>query len=805
MLVLRYFAILLTTSLLGIVAVPTTVLAQDTLELDEIVVTARRAAENLQDVPLAITAFNAEQLEQAAIDDLNDVAAFTPGLTFSNLIGEFLPVPVIRGVAPTDIFGENNAAIFVDGIYVSGRAGLNFSQLDIERIEVVKGPQSAMYGRSSFSGAINVVTKRPGNDVAGRFELIGGDGGRRKASASIGGPIVRDRLFGRLALLSDSWDGSYENTNPGGGPDIGGYEFKTLQTSLLWTPSDSFDAQFSFYLSDDLIDVSAMTGVAANCEDAADLGSPFSRPQNFCGELPPADDNGLAAIEEDQGEDRELTRSSLSLSWDLPAGLFSSLTGYSKLEQSSLLDGSRGVGDQLPWIYVDTAGALSSFESGVLRVDAGAEIEELSQELRWTSPSSQTTRFSLGAYLYSVDSKTFNPTLIANQPLPADFAGFCPCVEAPVPFPPFTLNIPIGTDAYLPWFLPGGSAGASAGALISDNETDAWALFGYVERDLTDKVTGRLELRYSDEEKSFIAPLASLSDSASWDALTVRATLDTKFNEDWLLYVSAAKGSKSGDFETVTDTVNNVTLVTTFDPEENWTYELGTKGTLADGRVRTDVAVYFIDWRDIVIPQIFESIDGQMLGLPTAVNTNAGDASVFGIEASLNAIIGQHVNLDVGVSWTDATMDDATLASLAGFPSFAPDGDVSGNTILRQSEWQANASLSYRRPLRADWDFYTRADLLYQGEQFVGLDSQAVVPAKTTANLRIGFNFGNFGVEAWAENLFDDDTPVSSFRDVFFNNTPDGVASDPGDFFAWRLSTLHPRRRAMGLTARYRF
>ena len=94
---------------------------------------------------------------------------------------------------------------------------------------------------------------------------------------------------------------------------------------------------------------------------------------------------------------------------------------------------------------------------------------------------------------------------------------------------------------------------------------------------------------------------------------------------------------------------------------------------------------------------------------------------------------------------------------------------------------------------------------MYQGEQFVGLDNQAVVPSKTTANLRIGFDNDHFSVEAWAENLFDDDTPVSSFRDVFFNNTPDGVASDPGDFFAWRLSTLHPKRRVIGVTARYRF
>ncbi|MBW7931176.1 MAG: Plug domain-containing protein, partial [Gammaproteobacteria bacterium] len=121
--------------------------AQDDPRVQEIIVTARKKAESLRDVPVAITAFSAESIEEAGIRDLDDVAELTPGLSFFNAQGEFLAVPVIRGMAPTDIFGENNAAIFVDGIYVSGREGLNFSQLDVERIEVVKGPQSALYGR----------------------------------------------------------------------------------------------------------------------------------------------------------------------------------------------------------------------------------------------------------------------------------------------------------------------------------------------------------------------------------------------------------------------------------------------------------------------------------------------------------------------------------------------------------------------------------------------------------------------------------------------------------------------------------
>ena len=153
--------------------------------LEEVVVTARKTSEQLLDVPLAITAFTAEAIESRGISNLDDVAAFTPGLTFSNVLGEFLPAPVIRGVAPIDIFGELNTAIFLDGVYVAGREGINFNQLDLERIEVVKGPQAALYGRNAFSGAINYVTARPSNEFSGKATVTVGNDGKRLAALTV--------------------------------------------------------------------------------------------------------------------------------------------------------------------------------------------------------------------------------------------------------------------------------------------------------------------------------------------------------------------------------------------------------------------------------------------------------------------------------------------------------------------------------------------------------------------------------------------------------------------------------------------
>lgn len=213
--------------------------ADDSLGLEEVVVTARKTQERLVDVPLAITAFTSDAIEQKGIRNLDDIAAATPGLTFSDVQAGFLPVPVIRGFAPIDVRGENNAAIFIDGVFVSGKEGLNFAQLDLERIEVIKGPQAAMYGRNSFSGALNYVTAKPGDIVKGKFEVQYGSHGKAYAGGAIGGPISQSgTLKGRIAVSYDNFDGSYENQLAGGN-DIGGYKYKTVQGSLYFSPSDS--------------------------------------------------------------------------------------------------------------------------------------------------------------------------------------------------------------------------------------------------------------------------------------------------------------------------------------------------------------------------------------------------------------------------------------------------------------------------------------------------------------------------------------------------------------------------------------
>ena len=784
--------------------------------LEEIVVTARRVEERLQDVPLAITAFSAGEIQAAGIENLNDVADLTPGMTFSNLIGEFLPVPVIRGIAPTAIQDrENNAAIFVDGVYVSGRQGLNFSQLDLERIEVVKGPQAALYGRNSFSGAVNFVTARPTDEFQGKAELTLGDRGRIVASGSISGPLVEDKLRARVAIILNQWDGSYENQVPDG-PDIGGFNYETLQGSVFWTPTDRFEAGLSFYTSKDQIHVSAQTSLTANCEN---VNNPGPRLANFCGELPSVGKNDLSVLVGANGEERDVDHAYLTLKLDSELGGFTALSGYSRVEQTFLYDGSRG-NPSTTFAYQSSISpfrpffVLGSFEAELLQLGAPDSTEEFSQELRFTSPDDRPWRYSVGAYYYTVDTQDSNSGVAARSPLPFIFGRMCPCFEiAPGvggSIPPFRgAPFSIGDLTFRSWFTS--PAGDTTGAVEQVLETDAWSVFGSVDANFSDRLKGRVELRWTDEEKHS-QDFESGSDLMnSWDFISWRATLDYKPSENTMYYASIAGAAKSGAFDFDTEENINgvdVSLVSFIEPEENTSYELGFKGTYLDGRMSTDIAVFFIDWTEIVIPQYYSvGPDGVPLTSVLALDTNAGDASVLGLEASFGLALTDNLIGNLGFTVTDPKFDDARITTFADFPSYAPAGDVSGNELLRQSSVQGNLTLNYRRAFRGDMDWYVRTDVLYTGKQWVGAANQAEVPAHTYVNLKIGIDAERYSVELWSDNLLDDDKPVAAFRDVWFANALPGGGADGGfnAFFPWRLTVSHPRRRQVGGTLRVRF
>ncbi len=848
--------------------------------VDEIVVSARKTDENLQDVPVAITAIGTQMIEEARIENLDDVASLTPGLNFFSSNGDALPVPVIRGVAPTDIFGETNAAIFVDGVYVAGREGLNFSILDVERIEIVKGPQSALYGRNAFSGAINYVSKRPADVFESSALATLGNDGRRQVKGDIGGPLIEDFLHAKLTAGYDTWNGSYGN--PIGSEDLGGYTYKNVVLAVDFMPTDNLTIQFNGYGSDDHINSSPITGLPANCENVGDDAGLFMRLANWCGDLWDLDQTRryynegilgnpnipaqyqfrtgheqIARVPEARGEDRKLLRGSLKFDWDIGVGNITAITGYSRVAHRSYLDGTEGLGYTQPFVYctnvlpgyfnppdntvplcLDTTpmsafGPPSRFVTNMLVVSPEDVTTDISQEVRFASPVDRAVRYTVGAYITKSRLREFDAYLLGNAPmLPAGLEtptgpGSMPPAAAFGPF--LGTAAAIGDAAFRDVFLPGGTAGDNAFRLVS--KTRSYALFGTLDWDITEQLTADFQLRYNTDTKgiNLTASDGNTVRSEDFDSVTGRAGIKYAFSDDLMTYASVSTAEKSGGLSidqvdvfgvvqpdgscVVSAQASEQTVVVPFFEETIVAYELGLKGNAADDRVRYDVSAYWMNWDDIIIPQIFTQVPGTPCDFeqPEGFNTNAGDATVKGLEVQTDVSLTDNWSVSLGASWTESKMDNAQLESFADFPSFAPDGDVSGNYLLRQPKKMANATLRYERDIGGSgWTFRARGDAVYQGKFFGGLDNQWTIPSRTVFNGNLGLTSDAWSISLWMKNILNDNTPTAAYRNVYFGNTEDifqqmPASSSTSKFFPWRISTTHPRLRTIGITVEKRF
>ncbi len=761
---------LLKLSAAAIACFPAAAYAQQTastgteFEASEILVTARKQTESLADVPLAISAFDSRMIENAGIRDLNDVARLTPGFSFTSVIGEFMPTPIIRGVAQTDLFGSDpNVAIFIDGVYTGAREALNFAQADIERIEVVKGPQSALYGRNAFAGAINIISKRPTDDLSGRAEVTYGTNGRFSVIGSVSVPLVKDVLAIKLTGSHSEYDGSHKNLT--GGPNLGGYNYNTFQTTIRLTPAPGFEMVGGLYYSDDKISPPAASTLYPNCEMVRGVY------QTYCGTVPTLATNELSSHPSAYGQKRKTLRTFLDARLDINNWEFGWLTGYNKVDLAALTDASRGIPDTFR--YLAPGGAIKTFSTTLLRDEGEPMFREFSQEIRLTSPQSEPIRGSVGTYFFSGVQTRPNFDGISTEPRPADFI-----MTFPIPGPWNT-------------FFDGRIFDKTV-----RRQVENMAAFGYLEGDVTSKLTLRGELRYSVERQhttrpasNIGQPTAAINKKLEFKTWTPRFGIQYKANRDLMIYASAARGAKSGGFDLSAPTEQ-------YDPEYNWTYELGAKGAVLDGKLMFDVSAFYIDWSRIQIPVL-----DQTQAPPVTVTRNLGDAEVKGFEAQLTARPVQQLTAGVGVSYTDSRYTKALNAGFAGFPSFAPNGDVSGNVLQATAKWQLSGTLDYRQPISDEFTGFLHADASWKSKQFVDATNLTVLPSRGMVNLRIGAESSTFRVEGFVENLFDNRRPTFAFRDVFLGNYMNGMSV----IFPPRITVTHPRGRELGVRASVRF
>ena len=643
---------------------------------EEILVTARKVEESLQDVPVSVTAFTEEAIRRQRIEGIADVALYTPGLVYQDLNGT-LSLPVIRGLAQTNINSDNNVGMFLNGIYLSNNRTLDIGLVALERVEVIKGPQSALYGQNSFAGAINYITARPTDTFEADVEATLGTDELGEFKGSISGPLS-DSVSGQLSVAYREFDGTFRNANPESSDNLQGYESAGISGALEFAPNDSFMARLFGYYVDLENELTAQYLVPNNCGSSA-----FGSATHYCGELPT---NGTFALNDDGtfGRQAENTIFSLDIDWEFAENWWlRSITAQVESESASYFDfdyTSSGV----PFVARDVvSGETSTVLINTYLGQGQTEVEDFSQELRieYTSDSDRSDA-SLGA----VDTSPLGPTQVLTSPL-----GFL-----------------FGTDD---------PTGSPIDSNQSEETVETTALFGRVAWQATEQLSLSAELRWAEEEKTinrilnFTFPvLVNAQQDADFDAVTPRITVDYQLNDDILLYGVYAKGARSGGF----NARSTIPSEDFYDQEENDTYEIGIKSQWLDQRLTLNAAVYRIDWTDLQIASQSEDPNNIF-----AIIRNTGEAESTGFELEGSFLVSENLLIGGTYGYSDPEFSsgsvDLGLTGRCGVDaSICPNGtDVSGQQLARTVKNMWSAYIAANGRVNGDWNWFGRADVAY--------------------------------------------------------------------------------------------
>jgi iron complex outermembrane receptor protein len=685
-------------------ALPTHVRAQiegPSASLEEIIVTARKRDEASLDVPVAINVFTAADIEAAGIERTQDFVDLTPNMTMVQTQNQGTSFITVRGISQARN-SEPSVAVLIDGVAMANPSQFNQELVDIESIQVLKGPQGGLYGRNAIGGAILITSKQPTDKFEGKLSAGYDSGPGYKVGGTVSGPMT-DTLKYRVTASYLDTDGYIDNSYLGEEADP--YEDLSLRGLLLWELTDSFRADLRAYMSD--VSTQALYfNITADVNDTS---------------LPVRVNN--AGI-----NDRDMYGASIKMDFDSAIGTLTSVTAYDKLEEIL-------TGDQFDFLPIDDS-VLFRFFGADQAQHQFLDVEAVSQELRLTSPSDQRVRWIAGAYgIWTeryistgnvIDVGTGVVPEVRRTPLPkVDFVNFT-CL------PPACTQFTYLADS---------------------QDNFAWAVFGELAFDLTSKLEASLALRYDEDvrENTTETPAAFLPTASgftgevrkhTWDELQPKVTLRYKPSDHATFYVGYSRGFRSGGFnQTGVGAANIAGIEDLFDKETADTYEAGIKAELLDRRLITNLSVYYTQANGSYFFVFDPNTSTQNLG-------NLGDVDYKGAELELQARVTEGFDAYLGVGYTDSEIKESDRAA----------SDV-GNQAPLVSEYSVNLGLQYRHVLAA-WSgarIFARADLDVTGPTWFYPDNVTERDTVSVVNLRTGFDSGSWSLTAWVRNLTDEE------------------------------------------------
>jgi len=637
--------------------VPTTAMAQQSPSvsaLDEIVVTAQRREENQQDVPIAVTTATAKFLDENDVRTIEDLNGAIPGFVTTNTVGYSGAPLSIRGIGGANgggnLFNDEPVGVYVDGVYIARLSFSTADLLDVDSIQVLRGPQGTLYGRNSTAGAVLVTTKRPTQGFEGEFKVGATSFGDYNVSGVVSGGFT-DTLSGRLAVGYSDKDGFGENAFDGSG--IGGSEDLSARASLRYEPSDAV----TFDLIEDRSANPALIPVTA-VGDTNGIGSPFVPRPDLEQVL---EDDGFN-LNDANSADSESYALTLSGEIDLGWANLSTISAYRSWDLNGTQDSD--------------SGPLQLFNN-----NGDIESEQFSQELRLASNSDGPLSWIVGGFYFNETSDL----LFEIRNFRGLFGlGTEAVFDASQDTEAYALFADVTYDVSDRLSLTLGGRYSSEDKDFSNDQIVTTITGGTLPPFFFGGATLPAGFAFADPPE-FVA-------DESFDDFSPRVVVDYKATDNVLLYASYSQGFKSGGF-------NSFGLTPAFDSEDIDSFEAGFKSDFADGRARLNASAFVYDYSNLQIrlPVPTGGVDIQ----------NVGAADIYGFEVEGSLLLTENLTVSANISVLDTEISEGQIPAIssttAPFPIGAPlplaPADVSGNELTRAPDFQAYVNANYERQI----------------------------------------------------------------------------------------------------------
>jgi outer membrane receptor protein involved in Fe transport len=808
----------------------TTQTDENTRTVETIIVTAQKREQSLQDVPIVVTAVSEQLLQDTGVKDIKDLTILTPGLLVTSTSNESITTARIRGIGTVgDNAGlESSVGVVIDGVY-RPRNGVGFGDLgELERIEVLKGPQGTLFGKNTSAGVINVVSKRPTFDFGANVELTVGDYNAREAAASLNVPFA-ETVAGRLYVASRQRDG-YLDVRPGPGPrndnEDNDRDFVTTRGQLLIQASEALDIRFTADYTDRNEHCCAAPQAILTPTAGVLAVLNALQPNSFRNPADPFD--RLAYSNRSTKQSVEDKGASMEINWDTPMLGGTTLTSITGWRDWETINGQDADFTTVDILYRNPDG---NFGNG---------FEQLTQELRFAGDGDKLS-WLVGLFYANEDLES-RDQLIQGTQFRSYFTALTGAARSPIALLP--------ADAY-----PANGATRD----VYEQESKNWAIFTNNSIRITDALELTLGARYTDESKDLdssyvnehggvgcsalrsapaLAPLRAAALAGDVNAQTIfgvgcsvtyadpifnnvafAQTLDEdefsgtakiayRFTEDVMSYLSYARGYKAGGFNLYRERngipflandltlPNGVTLEgpevdrdTHFDKELVDSYELGVKTQWAGNSLLVNGAVFYQDYQDFQL-NTFTGLQFIVTSLPQVVSQGVDLDFVWYTPL-------EQLSLQGGVTYAETTIEDFGTAEQY-FRTERED-----DTLSFAPEWSSSLSATFEQPFSASLLFRANLGVKYTSEYNTGsnLDPRKIQDAMTLLNGRLGIGAQDdkWMVELWGLNLTDEE-----YYQVAFDATLQGSSTSPGVSTS-TINAFLGAPRTYGLTARFKF